>query len=234
MKTALFLIAIFLVSQIEAHARWVCPKPRNANTGIKSGPCGPESGNFTGSYMDISPGPMTLVFEESIAHKGAPFRIALSVEGSDDYYHTCVLLNHIPHNDDNAPIYGVESTYTKTYITVEIPNVKCDRCALQLVNPMTDKLEANGQSQCLYDPTCTTCNDGVRCFSNYHSCSNVRINGTIPRSQYVCPSAAPGDWPYGHLPQDIYYPREIGEFSADGQWLANVPSFYATPTGPCV
>lgn len=73
-----------------------------------------------------------MVFEESIAHKGAPFRIALSTEGSDDEYSSCILLNHIPHNDRNAPTYGDESTWTKTYITIEIPDVKCDKCALQV------------------------------------------------------------------------------------------------------
>lgn len=83
--------------------------------------------------------------------------------------------------DLNEPVYGVESTYTKTYITVEIPDVYCERCALQLLNPMTDKLEGNGQSNCTYDPLCSNCNDGVSCFSNYHSCANVRILGSIPR-----------------------------------------------------
>jgi len=175
-----------------------------------------------------------VVFEESIAHKGAPFRIALSTEGSDNEYSSCILLNHIPHNDNNNPVYGVESTYTKTYVTVQIPNVRCERCALQLLNPMTDKLESNGMSQCVYDPLCTTCNDGVSCFSNYHSCANVRINGTIPRADFKCPAAQPANWPYNHLPADTYYPREIGEFSADGQWLANVPAEYSTPAGNCV
>lgn len=40
---------------------------------------------------------LAVVFEESIAHKGAPFRIALSGE-SEDEYESCVILSHIPHN----------------------------------------------------------------------------------------------------------------------------------------
>lgn len=42
-----------------------------------------------------------MVFEESIAHKGAPFRISLSKEGEDEY-ESCILLNHIPHNGTQA------------------------------------------------------------------------------------------------------------------------------------
>lgn len=83
--------------------------------------------------------------------------------------------------DNNAPVYGAEGTYTKTYVTVVIPDVKCDRCALQLMNPMTDKLAQYGMTNCTYDPTCTQCNDGFHCFSNYHSCANVRITGSVPR-----------------------------------------------------
>jgi hypothetical protein len=174
-----------------------------------------------------------VVFEESIAHKGSPFRIALSREGEDEY-ESCILLDHIPHNDANSPVFGVESTYTKTYVTITIPDVQCTRCSLQLVNPMTDKLAGAGMANCTYDATCTNCPDKPgTCFSVYHSCANVRINGRTPRAQFTCPSQ-PATWPYGNLTTSFYYIGEVGEFSADGEWLANVPAEYTTPVGRCV
>lgn len=66
-----------------------------------------------------------------------------------------------------------------------IPNVRCDRCALQVMNPMTDKLAQYGMDNCTYSPDCSTCNDGFHCFSNYHSCANVRITGTLPRCDII-------------------------------------------------
>jgi len=175
----------------------------------------------------------TVVFEESIAHIGAPFRIALSQEG-DDEYEACVLLDHIPHNDNNKPVYGDESTYTKTFVTIMIPDVYCERCSLQLINPMTDKLPSAGMTNCTYDPTCTNCpEEPGTCFSVYHSCANVRILGSVPRSEFTCPPQ-PADWPYTELPSGVYFVNEVGNFTADGQWLVGVPPFYTTPVGVCV
>jgi len=234
MKSAAVAVILLLAQvavQANAHARWVCPQPRDPSTGIKSGPCGTQSGNFSGVFFDIQPGPMTLVYEESIAHKGAPFTISLSRDGEDVY--DVVLLAHIPHNDKNEPIYGVESTYTKTYITVEIPDVRCERCSLQLLNPMTDKLASNGMSECEYDPECSTCNNGKNCFSNYHSCGNVRINGSIPRNEYVS-AGQPISWPYSDLPPKIYYMDEAAEYTSDNLWLLDVPREFTTPVGPCL
>jgi hypothetical protein len=136
--------------------------------------------------MELEPGKITLVFEESISHKGAPFRIALSQEGSDVY--DCVLLDHIPHNDAGKPNYYDPSTFVEYRITVNIPDVKCERCALQLINPMTDKIGI-GRS-CVLASSSTP----NYCFSVYHSCANVNITGKNPRSGLNC--SQPTDWPF--------------------------------------
>lgn len=135
--------------------------------------------------------------------------------------------------DRNKPVYSDESTYTKTYITVMIPDVACERCSLQLMNPMTDKLPSNGMSNCTYDPECTTCNDGVRCFSNYHSCANVRILGTKPRDEFTCGSQ-PDNWPWADLPDNVYFVGERANYTADDLWLLDVPEDFTTPVGPCI
>jgi hypothetical protein len=58
-----------------------------------------------------------------------------------------------------------------------IPDINCPRCSLQLVNPMTDKI--NRGSCCPY-PTGTN-----NCQSVYHSCANIVITGKIPVEEYV-------------------------------------------------
>lgn len=70
-----------------AHARWKCPLPRDEldaqnqhipfeNTGNKVGPCGPMSGKWgAGTVTSLKPGWNTIVWEESVSHKGSPFRI---------------------------------------------------------------------------------------------------------------------------------------------------------------
>ena len=128
-------IASLNINRVEAHSRWKCPNPRSPQTGIKSGPCGDETNDFSGDIgVEIKPGLLRIVFEESVHHTGAPFRISLSQDGSDD--DSCVLLDHIPHKDCCRPNLVDETTYTPYIITVNIPNIICEKCSLHLSNPM--------------------------------------------------------------------------------------------------
>lgn len=140
-----YILAFPLISlpTASAHSRWSCPEPRSPSTSIKDGPCGDETtNNFIVSsedMMEIRPGPLRVVFEESIYHTGAPFRISLSADGTDS--EACTLLDHIPHNDLAVrPNFRDESTYTQYAVTIDIPDVNCERCSLHLSNPMTDKI----------------------------------------------------------------------------------------------
>jgi hypothetical protein len=178
---------------VNAHSRWVCPPPRNPDTAIKTGPCGTETNVFTkvDIPLNIEPGPLLVQWEESIYHTGAPFRIALSQDGSDD--DPCILIDHIPHFDDvtTFPIFGNDSTYILYSLTIDIPDIQCDSCSLHLANPMTDKIGDDGS------PTGIGCTDPLgTCFSVYHSCTiPITIMGSTPRSQYACPNTNPIDWP---------------------------------------
>ena len=182
-----------VVTLVQAHSRWVCPPPRNPDTAIKTGPCGSETNVFSTSNIPftIEPGPLLVQWEESIHHTGAPFRIALSQEGSDD--EPCLLLDHIPHFDavPEFPIFGNDTTYTLYSLTIDIPDIQCDSCSLHLANPMTDKIGDDGL------PNGIGCTDPLgTCFSVYHSCTiPITISGTTPRSQYICPNTNPDDWP---------------------------------------
>ena len=62
---------------------------------MATGPCGPASGKFgLNGVRTLQPGWQTLVWEESIAHAGSPFRLAILDEAENV---KVVLLDHIPH-----------------------------------------------------------------------------------------------------------------------------------------
>jgi len=189
----LHLFAYF-IALCSAHSRWVYPPKRpgenNQFGGVKTGPCGGYAPSS--SRTVLTPGWHTLEWEETISHSGAPWRISLGKSGGDESsFEECILLNHVPHNDDaNTPqVYK---------INVYIPDVQCDHCVIQLANPMTDKIAP--ASYCLYDKTkleaCNygpSCEAGV-CFSNYHSCADVTITGTQPRDSFTCSQRT--EWPF--------------------------------------
>jgi hypothetical protein len=177
------------------------------------------------------------LFNFKVTHDGGGWRFSLSSDGSDD--DPCVLLDHIPHNDDpgNFPVYGVVSTFIPYILTIEIPDVYCERCSLHLSNPMTDKIEEDGS------PSGVGCTDPGTCFSVYHSCTRpLKINGTIARSDYKCPEEQPSDWPTtwigdGGAPVDTsvmgVYRRESANWDKNSNLLVHdsVPERYREDAG---
>jgi hypothetical protein len=249
----LSLSAAASVVLVSGHGRWKCPLPRDEkdengnhitfdNTGNKYAACGPQSGKWGfGQVTTLSPGWTTFTWEESITHTGSPFRIAILDESETA---RVVLLDHIPHNEKSLPDRNDESTYVEYKISVNIPNVKCDKCSLQLLYVMTDKSVKCGIPTCYYnpddaackgntDPNAATCagapNSEVcvaegECFSNYHSCADVQILGTQPLSDFAFDSQ-PADWPYSSMKMQ-YYGAEVGDWSEG--WLTGIPANYTT------
>jgi hypothetical protein len=256
-KSLLSVLAVlgsfFMV--VNAHGRWKCPPPRDANdengqhitfdnTGNKYAACGPESGQWGfGTVTNLMPGWTTLTWEESISHTGSPFRISI-LDPNEKL--VAVLLDHVPHNEDSHPYSQVEKSYTQYKMSINIPDIKCDKCSLQFLYVMTDKTVNCGIPTCYYnpddasckgstDPDAPTCvgapNDNVcvqanECFSNYHSCSDVNIGGSIPYTQFA-QDQQPADWPYNSKTMQMqYYGAETGTWS-DG-WLQGLPANYTT------
>lgn len=94
-----FLLFV-LFCYIFAHFRLIHPVPRNTNSGIKRYPCGSDPFFGPGQKITtLTPGEMTLKWEETISHKGAPFQVAISVN-DDSNYQRMILVDHIPHNDE--------------------------------------------------------------------------------------------------------------------------------------
>ena len=102
----------------------------------------------------LTPGWNTLTWEESVTHTGSPFRIAILDETETA---RVVLLDHIPHNEESKPIAYVEKTYTPYSVSVNVPDIKCDKCSLQLLYVMTDKTVGCGCDICYYNPDDAAC-----------------------------------------------------------------------------
>lgn len=216
MAGVLAVVVAAAVGLAEAHSRFSCPAARNPSTGIKAGPCGNEEGQLTvPAPVEVVPGPLTILLEESITHRGAPWRIALSREG-EDVYDECVLVDHVPHNDRSQP---TNADMTPYYLTINIPDVDCQNCSLQMANMMTDKIN---DLSCTYPGSC---------FSVYHSCANVRILGSVPRDDFVC--TPDPTWPYNALTPGEY--TRVEEALWEDGWLveAGVPASFRTPAGSC-
>jgi len=204
----LLVAAALLISPSLGHARFKVPKPRTTDSNLKTGPCGQIAATI-GDTTVIAPGPRTIYFEETIAHVGAPFRIALSQ--TDGNFESCVLLNHIPQRTGSVAIQ-------KYAVTIDIPNFNCANCRLQLLQVMTDKIPQG--TSCTYNPADTTGNLNNQCFSNYHSCSNIQITGTQPFNAAQC--TQPSGWPFANT---LVYTQEPGGWNGNFVLTAaNIPA----------
>eukprot|EP00128_Syssomonas_multiformis_P018513 Colp12_sorted_trinity150504_noHs@27102 len=250
------LMVVALALQCAAHGRFSCPKPRDEkdlngkhiafdNTGNKVGPCGPKeyTFGFNGIKQLVPNTWQTLEWEESIAHAGSPFRISILDEAGNTQI---VLLDHIPHNDNAKPIPAIEFSYVKYRVSVFIPDVKCDRCTIQLLYIMTDKTVKCNIPTCTYyaddsmcsghtdnSPACAgvpsdapPCKRENTCFSNYHSCFDVAINGaqSLLNNNYT----QPANWPFAKAKSGVYG-AEVGTWK--NGWLQGVPAEFTTQAG---
>jgi len=247
------VVVLISLSVVDGHSRWKCPSPRDAlnpagahiafdNTANKYAACGPNSGQWGfGEVVSLKPGWTTFTWEESIAHTGSPFRLAILDETETA---RILLLDHIPHNEKASPVPQFENTYVPYKMSVQIPDVKCDKCSIQLLYVMTDKTVKCNTPTCFYnpadaackgstDPAAATCagapNGNVcvqanECFSSYHSCTDVVITGTKRLDQFTY-NQQPFDWPYFNLPPQ-FYSAEVGGWT--NGWLNNIPSNFTT------
>ena len=242
-------VAATIATTASAHTRWVSPKPRDASFTIKNGPCG--SAPFGNSEITtLSPGPLTVSWENSVAHSGAPFRIALarvsgSVFSQAIAFEECVLLDHIPSEEN--PVLG------QYQIVIDIPDIDCEKCVLQLLTPSTDKLSQD-RDACVYDPLLTQSvvdANSPRCYSNYHSCADITIKSNGNGGELTPQKCTePSDWPWrngqtilGGNPRvsrraesRLYYADEIATWASRNgsvaRYLSDAPErFHGRPDG---
>lgn len=158
----LYLLIFLLPLLVSSHFYTQYPPARSTGSGLKTYPCGGLTFG-SGARTTLSPGRQTIQLKETINHNGAPRRIAISY-GDDSKYDDLVLYDHIPHFD------GGINGEKLVDIVVDIPDISCDNCALQVISVMTDKISPG---------TCCSYVNGDGCSSVYHSCSDIEINGTV-------------------------------------------------------
>eukprot|EP00588_Corethron_pennatum_P007822 CAMPEP_0194286820 /NCGR_PEP_ID=MMETSP0169-20130528/33373_1 /TAXON_ID=218684 /ORGANISM="Corethron pennatum, Strain L29A3" /LENGTH=368 /DNA_ID=CAMNT_0039033339 /DNA_START=21 /DNA_END=1124 /DNA_ORIENTATION=- len=267
----LLVLAITTTRTVEGHARIECPPSLSGKTGEKVGPCDVSTDDGLLQSFPLRANALnTVTWLESIPHPGAPVRFALSREGGDSNggssldqaatgFETCLLLDHVPHDALSRPTYRDESSWHRSSITLWIPDVRCERCYLQLISVMSDA--AHGvptDTKCAYrgarlanantdaiNIVDTPEMDFPACPAVYHSCSPVSIDGTIPRNDMdVCNTTEFEEqlgWPL--TPRDnpdlyehsIYYNRgDVGLYSTTDATLRFVgsPLTDATCTNP--
>jgi len=218
-STTAAIIVIFQLAcwsnVVSSHTRLECPPSRSKETGAKFGPCDAPDDLSLPPYP-LHPGFNTITWLESLGHPGAPARFALSLEGVDDGFESCVLLDHVPHDERSSPDFGDPLTFHRSSITLFLPDIYCERCHLQLITFMTDEYHGVPvDEECAYkgaQMAGTVDGDMLDCKVVYHSCAPISIDGTIPRDEYQCSLEEferELGWPFveNRPPSSIYYYR---------------------------
>ena len=52
----------------------------------------------------------------------------------------CLLLDHIPHDEYSTPSFRDQLSWHWSFITIWVPNVKCERCHLKLMTAMSNEV----------------------------------------------------------------------------------------------
>jgi len=185
MRTVFFVATLLpclvTASLAEAHIQLMSPTARyiQDDNGLKAAPCG--SGTKTGTITPLVPGQtLTVTWKESVSHAGH-FRIALSANQSDFVEPTSLAIPTTLPSWDLAD--GIQDkTGNQTYDqTVQIPNVECPACVLQVIQVMSTGT----------DGTNTGPFSGV-----YHACADLNIStgngdGGTARDAVVVADARP-------------------------------------------
>jgi len=183
-------LVVGFFSSALAHTRLECPPPRSGRTGNKIGPCDAPDNTDVPPFA-LQPNALnTITWLESISHPGAPARFALSLDNEDEGFESCLLLDHVPHDERSQPVANAPTTWHRSSITLWIPDVYCERCHLQLLTVMSDEFHGVPvNTSCIYAGAWnagTVTSTFPDCPDVYHSCAPVSINGTIPRDEYTC------------------------------------------------
>lgn len=135
------LLILIASPPARAHVEITAPLQRHAE--MKNGPCGLSGGQRSTNVCEFQPGAViTVEFDETVEHPGH-FRISFDDDGVDDFvdpadfddYYTgpSVLLDEIA--DRDVDVSG-DPRYT---VQVQLPDVECANCTLQLIQVMDDK-----------------------------------------------------------------------------------------------
>ncbi len=129
-------LALF-AGEVRAHLDLLSPMPRT--TSLKSGPCGAGPDDPRGpTVATFKPGEtITVKWNEYVNHPGH-YRIAFDADGQDGFF------DPKDFNDvSGGPgvlVDGIADMQGGDYsMDVQLPNIECDNCVLQVIQMMTDK-----------------------------------------------------------------------------------------------
>lgn len=131
-------LATLVAAPAAAHIQMSTPMARN--TQQKTGPCGVAEGqDMKGDPVATYQGgeTITVVWEETVNHP-AHYRISLDLDGQDDFVDPGAMDEL--YSNDAVLLDGIEDKAGGMYMAeVELPDVDCDTCTLQLIQVMYDK-----------------------------------------------------------------------------------------------
>jgi hypothetical protein len=161
---AAFAAILMLAPPARAHVRLESPPSRYGDE-MKSRPCGRPGGVRTARVTTVRPGQtLTVVFDEIIDHPGH-FRIAFDRTGDKalgpPVWNGAAFVN--PSNVEIlVDLIANPPGLSHGEIRVQLPDIECDTCTLQLIQVMTDKPPF----------------DGIDDF--YYQCADLRLSATAP------------------------------------------------------
>lgn len=157
----------------DAHIDILSHETRHGRFEIKNGPCGMINSERGTNIYTYGPGEMiTIIVDEYIPHPGY-FRIAFDDDGDDDFLNPQSVdpinrecmddpRDHCGESDfynnetvlmDNLEPHIPESTESVIYtFEVELPDIECKNCTLQVIQVMTDPFPIHAP----YDPSPTS------------------------------------------------------------------------------
>jgi Lytic polysaccharide mono-oxygenase, cellulose-degrading len=130
-----------LAPAASAHVQLRAPQQRH--TDQKAGPCGLPDSTRGENVCEFRPGAtITVEWDETVEHPGH-FRVSFDDDGTDDlidpsdyddyYASKAVLVDEIEDRDVDA---DGNARYS---MQIELPDIECDSCTLQLIQVMSDK-----------------------------------------------------------------------------------------------
>lgn len=144
---AVLVCAVSFPAVAGAHLELTEPPARYDKYTIKSAPCGAGDGERSETVTTYQAGEtITVEWDEYVDHPGH-FRIAFDEEGADDFESPACESNCSTtepqvelYNNDTVLLDDIADDDGGTYSAdVELPDVTCERCTLQVIQVMYDK-----------------------------------------------------------------------------------------------
>lgn len=150
LKFAILLVATLVASHSFGHSRLLpSPEvvPRSTNAGVKTGPCGGYA--RVAQPAQLKPGQkITVTWEETIQHPGR-YEFYFSEAGDTNFK----ILASVPDMQDDAA--SLPHQYS---VDLDLPNVQCADCTLQMLQVMTENPAAP---------------------RNYYSCADIVLSSAV-------------------------------------------------------